>query len=158
MIFFCQEWEHSPVDQVRTVTLCCILCCDVCPSAKYFLTGSCLLTSRSVSWFYCEDCTSDTKVTLANFRICLVDLIHHRFQFCKCIYRTFICFNCFLSFLYFFRTSDICRVFSGKSELCKSQRIRTVRRCLSGRNQLICCCNRIMDLRYNLHKQILWKC
>ena len=63
-----------------------------------------------------------------------------------------------LCFLYLFGTSYISRVFSGKSELGKSQRIGTIGGCLTGRNQLICGSYRIMNLGYNLQHQILCKC
>ena len=66
--------------------------------------------------------------------------------------------NSLLSFLNFFRTSYISRIFSGKCKLSQSKWIGTIRRCLTGRDQFICCSNRIMDLRNNLHDQILRKC
>ena len=36
--------------------------------------------------------------------------------------------------------------------------LELIRRCLSRWNQLICCCNRIMNLGYNFQYQILRKC
>ena len=47
------------------------------------------------------------------------------------------------------------RIFSGKCELCQSQRIGTVGRGLTGRDQFICCCNRVMNLRYNFKEKII---
>ena len=55
-----QEWKHTPVDQVGAITLCCVFVGNICPSAKYLLTGSCLLTRRTITRFYCKDRTSDT--------------------------------------------------------------------------------------------------
>lgn len=46
--------DHTPVNQVGTVSLGRIFICNVCPSAKYLLAGSRLLTRRTVSRFYCK--------------------------------------------------------------------------------------------------------
>ena len=83
---------------------------------------------------------------------------HNRFQLWQYIQRTFSILYSMLCFLYLFGTSYISRVFSGKSELGKSQRIGTIGGCLTGRNQLICGSYRIMNLGYNLQHQILCKC
>ena len=68
------------------------------------------------------------------------------------------CFSCLFCLLDFLCAADISRILTGKCKFCKSERIGTVRRCLTGWDQLIRCCNRIMDLRYNFQHKIICQC
>ena len=86
-----------------------------------------------------------------------MDGCEDRFQFRKCLCRAVSFLDGFLCDLYFFRTSHVSRIFSGQSELCQSERVGTEGRSLAGRNQLISCRNRIVDLGNNLQNQILGK-
>ena len=48
LTFLNQEWQHSPVNQVRTITLGRILICDIRPSAKHLLAARRLFPCRAV--------------------------------------------------------------------------------------------------------------
>ena len=86
------------------------------------------------------------------------DRIHNRFQFRNRFCRALTCFKSFLCLLNFFCTSNISRIFTGKSKLSQSKWIGTERRSFSGRNQFICRSNRIMNLRHHFKHQILCQC
>ena len=75
----------------------------------------------------------------------------------KCIPRTGICLDSLLCLLYFLGTSNIFRILSGKCKLCQSQWVGTERGCLSGRNQLVRCGHRIVNLGNNFQHKILRK-
>src|SRR5699024_4917366 len=79
----CEERKHSPVDQVGTVTFCCVLNGDIRPASQDLLAGSRLLAGRAVTRFYCEDGAAHTDVALSDFRISLPYRLHHRFQLFK---------------------------------------------------------------------------
>ena len=134
-----QEWKHTPVDQVRAISLGCVLVGNVCPAAKYLLAGRCLLSGRTVTRFHCKNSASYTKIGLVYLRIGFVNGLKNRFQFRNCLNRTVACLNCFLCCLDRLRTANVLRIFSGECELCKSKRIGTVRGCLTGWNQLVSC-------------------
>ena len=59
--------------------------------------------------------------------------------------------------LYLLGTSYVRRILTGKRKLGKTQRIGSVRRCLSGRNQLIGRGNRIMNLGYHFEDHVIGK-
>ena len=87
-----------------------------------------------------------------------MDSLEYRFQFRQSFCRTISFLNGFLSHLHFFRTSHICRIFSGQSKFCQSQRVGTIGRGLTGRNQLVCSSYRIMNLRYHFQNQVICQC
>ena len=157
VILIRQERKHTPVDQVRAVTLCRVFDGDICPAAQHLLAGCSLLTGGAVSRLHSEDRTSHADIAFAHLRVGLLDCLHHRLQLLESIQRTCACFDGFLCLLYFLGTSNISRILSGKCELCKAQRVGTVRGSLSGRDQLVRCRNRIMDLGNHFHDQVLRK-
>lgn len=71
--------------------------------------------------------------------------------------RTGICLDSLLCLLYFLGTSNIFRILSGKCKLCQSQWVGTERGCLTGRNQLVRCGHRIVNLGNNFQHKILRK-
>ena len=79
-----------------------------------------------------------------------MDHIKNRLDFRKPILRALVILNGLLSLLYLFGATNVCRILTGKGKLSQCQWIGTVRRCLTGRDQLIGRCNRIMDLGNNL--------
>ena len=71
------KWKHTPVNQVGTVSLCCILTGNVSHTAKHTLTACCLLTSRTVTRFYGKNHTSDFclfRFYIKLFRNRLIDI------------------------------------------------------------------------------------
>ena len=155
LTFINQEWKHTPVDQIGAITLGRIAIGNICPAAQHFLTGSGLLSGRTVTWLHREDRASYSQITFSSFWIYRMDRIHDRFQFFHSFQWAGSCLNRLLCFLNLFCSSYISRIFTGQGELCQSQRIGTIRRGLSRRDQLICGGYRIMDLRYHFQDQIL---
>ena len=89
--------------------------------------------------------------------ISFFNLMHNIPKFRKCFSHALTSFSCFLRFLYFLSSSNICRIFSWKCKFCKSKRIWSEWWCFTWRNKFISCCYRIMYLWYNLNNKIFWK-
>ena len=84
-----------------------------------------------------------------------------RFEYCfklrKCLRRTVACLDGFLRRLHLFGTAHVSRILSGESKLCQAQRIGTVGGGLSGRDQFVRSCYRIVDLGYDFQDHIFRK-
>src|SRR5699024_8251604 len=78
MILFCKKRKHTPVDKVGAVSLCSVLDSDIGPAAQHLLAGRSLLSCGSVSRLHSEDSAAHADISLAHFRVCLLDLCHDR--------------------------------------------------------------------------------
>ena len=63
--------------------------------------------------------------------------------------------TCILEITYCLRTGYVLRITSRKRELCEAERVRTIGRGLTGRDELIGRGNRIEDLRSDLEKDVI---
>ena len=144
-----QEWKHTPVDQIRTISFCCVLVGNIGKAAKHLLAGSSLLSGRAVTRLHCKDRGTDLRILWScgeGFIDRLKDILYLR----KCSKDVFSCYTGLLCCLYLLGTTNISRILTGESELSQSKRVGTEGGCLTGWDQLIGCGNRIMDLGNNL--------
>ena len=147
------ERDHTPVHAVTSVTLGCILLRDVCEGTEYTLAGSGLLTGRAVARLVRVDGGTDLDLGRLHVLLArdLVDQLEHLFYLC----RVLPSLTCILEITYRLRTRYVLRITSRKRELCEAERVRTIGRGLTGRDELIGRSDRIEDLRRNLEKDVV---
>ena len=151
------ERKHAPVDQIGTIPFGRIFVCNICPTAQHLLAACSLLSRRTISGLYCENRGTEPDVVVCSLRELHMDFIHNFCQLRFYSHWILAIHQSFLRLVDFLCQSDIGRILAGQGKLCQSKRIGAVRACLSGRNQLVCRRNRIVNLGNDLQHQIFRK-
>ena len=144
-----QEWKHTPVDQVGTISLGCVLVGNIGEATQYLLAGSSLLSGRTITRLDSKDRRTDLCL-LRRYLKGTVDGVKYLFYLRECCKDILSCDTGLLSRLNLFGASYIGRILTGKCKLCQTQRVGTEGGCLAGWDQLVCGGNRIVNLGYDL--------
>ena len=147
------ERHHAPVHAVTSVTLGCILLRDVCEGTEYTLAGSGLLTGRTVARLVRID--GGTDLDLGRLYVLLARDLVDQLEYLFYLSGVLTGLTCILEITYCLRTGDVLRITSRKRELCEAERVRTIGRGLTGRDELIGRGDRIEDLRSDLQKDVV---
>ena len=123
MVLLRDKRKHTPVDQIRTVSLGRILIGNIRPAAKHLLTGRRLLTGRTVARLHGKDRASDAYICFIHIGTDIMNGLKHRLQLRNGFRRTVARFHRFLCKLNGLCLTYIFRIFSGQCEFRQSQRI-----------------------------------
>ena len=125
LLWLKNKWNHTPVNQIRAITLCCILFRNISKTAKYTLAGCCLLSCRTISRLYCINYRANLCLACLYIWEQLMNLIKCSCYLIICLTWTLSILTCFFCCTNLLSTSNILRILSGERKLSKTKRIRT---------------------------------
>ncbi len=149
---FQQERQHSPVNQIRAVSLRRVFPCDIGQSAEHLLAAGGLLPRGAVARFYRINYASNLRVRGIH-RVQSPDCGQHTCELRHRLHHAFLAFSGrprLLRQLHRLGAPDIPRILPGKRKFRKTERIGTERGSFAGRDQLVRRGHRIMDHGHHL--------